>query len=68
MGSDDRAQKTRLIFPSWNVLILKTAIQATEITENTEMKRVPHILSAHLMGEGSIYGNQLFLLCELCVL
>ena len=32
------------------------------------MKREPHIFYAHLMGEVNIYGNQLFLLCELCVL
>jgi len=37
-------------------------------TENTEMKRMPHIFSAHLMGEANVYGNQSFLLCELCVL
>ena len=30
------------------------------------MKLVPYISSAHLMGEGNIYGNHLFLLCVLC--
>jgi len=41
-------------------LTLKTAIQATEITEDTEMMRVPHIFHVHLMGEIAINGNQLF--------
>jgi hypothetical protein len=49
-------------------ITLKTAIQATEITEDTEMKRVSHVFPAHLMGEANIYGNPLFLLCALRVL
>lgn len=40
---------------------LKAAIQATGITEDTKMKRFPHIFPGHLMGEVNIYGNQWFL-------
>jgi hypothetical protein len=39
---------------------LKTVIQATEITEDTEMKRVSHVFPAHPIGETNIYGNPLF--------
>jgi 7,8-dihydro-6-hydroxymethylpterin-pyrophosphokinase len=46
---------------------LKKAIQATEITEDTEMKRVSPIFSVPPMGEANAYGNPFFL-CELCVL
>ncbi len=42
-------------------MTLKPAIQATEITEDTEMKRFPYIFPVHLMGEVNIYGSQLFL-------
>jgi hypothetical protein len=45
---------------------LKIAIQATEITEDTEMKRVLPVLPAHLMGETNVYGNPLFFLRALC--
>jgi len=48
-----------------DTMILKTTIQATE---NTEKKRVPVDFPVHLMGGINIYGNQLFPLCELCVL
>jgi len=41
-------------------MILKTAIQATEITEDTEMKRVSHVFSVRLMGEVNIYGTPIF--------
>ena len=41
-------------------LNLKTAVQATE---NTEIKRISHLLEARLIGEAGIYGKQLF--CEL---
>lgn len=40
---------------------LKTVVQATE---DTEKKRIPHLLQAHLMGVVKICGKQLF--CELC--
>jgi hypothetical protein len=54
----------------WSIsnISLKTAIQATEITEVTEMKRVLHVFPAHLIGEANICGNPLFLLCAICVL
>ena len=32
------------------------------------MKHTPRVHPTHLMGEVNIYGNQLFFLCELCVL
>ncbi len=39
---------------------LKKAIQATEITEDTEMKRVSPIFPAHLMGEANSHNNHCF--------
>jgi hypothetical protein len=54
--------------PAKTLMNLKTAVQATEITEDTEMKRVSHAFPGHLMGEANIYGNPLLLLCALCVL
>ena len=36
-------------------------MQATEITEDTEMKRVPHIFHIRLIDGIAINGNQLFL-------
>jgi hypothetical protein len=41
-------------------MTLKTSIIATEITEDTEMKRGPQIFHAHLTAEVAINGNQLF--------
>jgi hypothetical protein len=45
------------VAPAFN---LKTAIPATEITEDTEMKRVLHIFPVHLMGEANTCGNPWF--------
>ena len=39
---------------------LKTAIQATEDTEDTEMKRISHVFSICPMGEANIYGKPFF--------
>ncbi len=45
---------------------LKTSVQATEITENTEMKRVSEYSCVPLMGENRKAGNLLFFsLCSL---
>ena len=39
---------------------LKTAVQATEITEDTENVRIPHVFHIHLMGEVAINDNPWF--------
>jgi len=41
-------------------MILKTAIQATEVTEDTEMKRVSHVFPAHLIGEAIFSATHCF--------
>jgi hypothetical protein len=44
-------------------LTKKPSLQATE---NTEMKGIPVLLEAHLMGGEDLNGNQWFSLCVLC--
>ena len=39
---------------------LKAVVQATEITEDTEMMRAPHFFNVYPMGERIIDGNLLF--------
>ena len=41
-------------------MILKTAIQAKEITENTEIMQVPPIFHVYPMGEVAINVNPVF--------
>ena len=47
---------------------LKTAIQATEITEYTERAGGLCVSLAHPKGESISRYNLLFFLCDLCVL
>ena len=46
--------------------ILKTVVQATEITEDTEKDWLSHLPFAHPKGEWSMCCNRLFFLCVLC--
>lgn len=46
----------------------KISIQATEVTENTEMKRLPEYLPPRLTGRHNKVGNRWFFLCALCAL
>jgi hypothetical protein len=39
---------------------LKTTIQATEITEDTEMKRILQFSPIHLIGEDNVYAISSF--------
>jgi len=49
-------------------LNLKTLIQATELTENTEKETGFLVLPGHQKGESQFRENRLLFLCDLCVL